>query len=184
MNTTMKAGAGRAQPNKDMTDHLHLVNQLAHHDAAISSFGSRMTAVESTLSHVQDKLQNVDSRMQSGFAEIGGLIKENKAQQGPGIVEVVKLAVSIVALGAAGAAVVTFLVTSHVEPKLQKLNDTTEVLKDFRTRDEETRTRELEQLKEMRREHVDNSIESLQQKVDNMLAIREWGPVVVQKGAR
>lgn len=183
MKGTSEAGRFTPPPGKTMmTDHLHLVNQLAHHDAAISAFGSRMTAVESTLGHVQDKLSNVDSRMQSGFAEVSGLIKESRAQQGPGMSETVKLAVAACSLVALSSAAIMFLVNSGVEPKLRELTLHTQKLGELRARDEDQRSRELEKLREDEKSDLETSVLELRRTVDEMQTSKNWNQVIIKKG--
>lgn len=180
---TQRAGTGKPHHEPDMTDHLHLINQIAHHDAAINAFGSRMTAVESTLGHVQDKVSAIDSHMRTGFASVEGLIKEERAGHGPGLFDILKAAAAMVALGAAGATTVTFLVTSHVAPSIQKLDDKTAYLSSLRERDEAVRNRELEALRAKEQDSVAKKIESLEGTLLELRTNKAWNQVIIKKAS-
>lgn len=180
--TTPFAGTTKPLGETNMTDHIQLISQIAHHDAAINAFGSRMTAVESTLGHVQDKVSAIDSHMRSGFASIEGLIKEEKAGHGPGMIDIIKAAVAMVALGAAGATTVTFLVTSQVTPGVQRLDDKTAYLSKMRERDEDIRDRQLEGLRAKEQDAVAKKLESLEGTILELRTNKAWNQVTIRKG--
>ena len=181
--TTPPMGAAKPKNETAMTEHIHLISQIAHHDAAINAFGSRMTAVESTLGHVQDKVSAIDSHMRSGFASIEGLIKEERAGHGPGLIDIVKASVAMVALMAAGATTVTFLVTSHVAPSVQKLDDKTTYLSTLRERDEAIRDRELEGLRAKQEDTIAKKLESLEGTLLELRTNKAWNQVIIKKGS-
>ena len=166
----------------DMTDHLQLISQIAHHDAAISAFGSRMTAVESTLGKVQDQVSAIDNRMQTGFSNIEGLIKEEKASHGPGFFDILKSAATIVAIGAAAATTITFLVTAQMTPVVQKIDDRTSYLTKMRDRDEDHRDRAFEGLKAKQEEMLSKKLESLEGTLLELQTNKAWNQVTIRKG--
>lgn len=144
-----------------VTDHLHLINQVAHHDAALSAFGSRMSAVEGTLSHVQDKVMALDSKMSAGFGSLESLIRENRASQGPRMGEILKGVATGGAIIAMSAGAITMLVTSFVKPELVTLQQTTTELKKADQDREALEKAELLALRERRREQVDQTLQKL-----------------------
>jgi hypothetical protein len=179
-----QTASGTSKIERDMADHLALVKTLAHHDAAISGLGTRMTGVETGLNHVNDKVSSLDNRVAQGFGEVLSQIRESKASQGPGLGDSIKMAVGSVSLVAAAVVVVTFLVTSYVDPKLEKINSKAETLMGLRQRDENERAREYERLREGRHERVDGEIERLTEELDAVQAKAGWGNVVIDRGAR
>ena len=181
--TTPLAGAAKPQTEIAMTDHIQLISQIAHHDAAINAFGSRMTAVESTLSHVQDKVSAIDNHMRTGFASIEGLIKEEKAGHGPGLFDILKSAAAMVAIGAAGATTITFLVSSQMAPTVQKLDDRTSYLQKLRDRDEDNRYRVFEGLRAKQEEMVAKKLESLEDTVLELQTNKAWNQVTIKKAS-
>jgi hypothetical protein len=144
-----------------MTDHLHLVNQIAHHDAAIGALGARMTGVESTLSHVQDKVMSLDTKVSGGFSSLESLIRENKATQGPGISDVMRGVATGGAIIAMSAGAITMLVTSFVKPELVELQIKTNNLEKIDERRTAAEHSEREELRERRRQQIDETIEKL-----------------------
>jgi hypothetical protein len=111
-----------------MSDHFHLVNQLAHHDAAIGALGSRMTGVEASLTHVQERVGALDNKVSAGFSSVEALIRENRATQGPSMPDVMRGLVTGGALIAMSAGAITVLVTSFVNPDLVALDHKTTAL--------------------------------------------------------
>lgn len=164
----------------DMTDYMSLARTQAHHDAAITGLGTRMTGVESGLSNVNEKVSSLDSRVAQGFGEVLSQIREGKASQGPGLPESIKLAVGLVSLGAAAIAVVTFLVTSNVEPKLERITSTTDNLTGLRARDEDERRRDYESLRDKRYERFDSAIDKLSSRINDLDAKTGWNPVTIE----
>jgi CII-binding regulator of phage lambda lysogenization HflD len=165
-----------------MSENLALAKTLAHHDAAISGLGSRMTGVEAGLNHVNEKVSTLDSRVAQGFGEVLSQIRESKAAQGPGFSDSIRMTVGMVTLGAAAVAAVTFMVSSFVEPKLQKLTDVTEKLDRNFERDQDAKQREYEKLKELRREEIDSKLEKLSEQASQLPS--GWGTVVIEKGSK
>lgn len=176
----MTSAQEKTKFENDMNDHLSLAKTLAHHDAAIFGLGTRMTGVEAGLSHVNEKVSTLDSRVAQGFGEVLSQIRESKAAQGPGFSDSIKLSVGIVSLGAAAIAAVTFLVASFVEPKIEKINASTDVLSSLRTRDEIERAREYEKLRDGRYQQYDNAIEKLSNRVNDLDAKAGWNSVTVE----
>lgn len=104
-----------------MSEQFHLVNQLAHHDAAIGALSSRMTGVEASLTHVQERVGALDNKVSAGFSGLEALIRESRATQGPSMPDVLKGLVTGGALIAMSAGAITVLVTSFVNPDLVAL---------------------------------------------------------------
>jgi hypothetical protein len=165
----------------DMADSLQLAKTLATHDAAITGLGSRMSGVENGLNHVNEKVSTLDSRVAQGFGEVLSQIRESKASQGPGLSETVKIVVGGASLVVMAAAAVTFLVTSHVEPRLLEIANKTEALTSLRSRDEQERQKELELLREERREKIDTVLERLAEQVKDIDAKAGWAATVERK---
>jgi hypothetical protein len=164
------------QQNRTMTDHLHLINQVAHHDAALGAFGSRMTAVEGTLAHVQDKVNNLDVKVGAGFGNLESLIREGKATQGPTLGDLLKGVATGGAIIAMSAGAITMLVTSFVKPELVELRAVateTRTEADALRRAEEKRIEadraELMALQERRRQMIDDKFEMLTER-----AFKDW----------
>lgn len=144
-----------------LTDHLHLVNQIAHHDAAIGSLSSRMTGVESTLSHLQDRVMGLDSKVSAGFGSLESLIREGKAGQGPTFAEILKGIATGGAIVAMSAGAITMLVTSFVKPDLVQLQIKTDKLSASDEMRAASEKAELLALRERRREQIDKTMEKL-----------------------
>lgn len=165
-----------------MTDHLHLVNQLAHHDAAISALGSRMTGVESSLGHVQEKVGTLDSKVSAGFSNLESLVREGKASQGPTLGELLKGVATGGAIVGMSAGAITMLVTSFVEPKVVSLETKTTWLEEREKERMEVDRTELHALKERRREYVDDTLDKLSAKAARLLELRSWDAEVKKVG--
>lgn len=157
-----------------MTDHLHLVNQLAHHDAAIGALGSRMSGVESALSHVQDKVSDLDGKVSEGFGSLESLIRENKASQGPGIYDLMKGVATGGAIVAMSAAAITMLVTSFVAPELTSLKERTGVLSTDLTHRAEGDRQELLSLRNQQRDLIDNKLLDLNRMIVDLQGRIGW----------
>jgi hypothetical protein len=144
-----------------MTDHLHLINQIAHHDAAIGALSSRMTGVESTLAHVQDKVMGLDSKVSTGFSSLESLVREGKASQGPGLPEMLKGVATGGAIVGMSAAAITMLVTSFVKPELVTLQQATHDLKAREEIRSAAERSEYSAIKDRRRQQIDDVLEKL-----------------------
>lgn len=159
---------------RGFTDHLHLINQVAHHDAALGAFGSRMSAVEGTLAHVQDKVNSLDMKVSSGFASVESLIRENKAGQGPSLGELLKGVATGGAVIAMSAGAITMMVTSFVEPKLTMLAKTTEMLEQKEALRRASEVDEHTALKERRREYIDDTLKLLSGQAFKLRGLMPW----------
>jgi hypothetical protein len=147
--------------NPELSDHSRLVIQSAENAAAIGVLGSRVTGVESTLSHVQDKVMSLDSKVASGFSTIESLIRENKASQGPGLPDILKGVATGGAIIAMSAGAITMLVTSFVKPDLVALQQVTDNLRTREDARREAERRELLDMKEERQKQINQAIEKL-----------------------
>lgn len=145
----------------EMSDHSRLVIQSAENAAAIGVLGSRVTGVESTLSHVQDKVMSLDSKVSSGFSSIESLIRENKAGQGPGLSDILRGVATGGAIIAMSAGAITMLVTSFVKPDLVALQQVTDNLRMREDSRREAERRELLDMKEQQQQQINKAIEKL-----------------------
>lgn len=157
-----------------MSEHLHLVNQLAHHDAAIGALSSRMTGVEATLGHVQEKVGALDSKLTTGFSAVESLIRENRAAQGPGLADLLRGVATGGAIVGMSAAAITMLVTSFVEPKLVAVQKVSEYLVKQENERSNAELNELYQLRDRRRDRLDE----LSDQVGRLMEYRAWSPTV------
>jgi hypothetical protein len=150
-----------ANSNAELADHSRLVIQSAENAAAIGVLGSRVTSLESTLSHVQDKVMSLDSKVASGFSTLESLIREGKAGQGPGLAEILKGVATGGAIIAMSAGAITMLVTSFVKPELVEITATVDQLQKIDTQRSEAERQELLALRERRRQMIDEQLKDL-----------------------
>lgn len=129
-----------------MSEQFHLVNQLAHHDAAIGALSSRMTGVEASLTHVQERVGALDNKVSAGFSGLEALIRESRATQGPSMPDVLKGLVTGGALIAMSAGAITVLVTSFVNPDLVALEHKTTALSERLTNTHENLSKKIDRV--------------------------------------
>lgn len=161
-----------------------LISTLAHHDAAISTLGGRMTGVEAGLTSLQSEVSDLDHKVGDGFAQLSSLVRENQAGKGPGMAEVLKVVATGGAVLAMSATAITVLVTSFTAPQLTKLESKADGLERDNDARLEAERNELQRLREQRRDRLETKLDELMGEVSGLKEKYQWSARVEPTGGK
>jgi flagellar capping protein FliD len=163
MNTEVK-GAG-------MTDG-EWVSTLLKHDHVIGDLSKRMTGVESTLSALTTEVRAVDTKLNSGFANMDRQFAEMKGGKGPGLSESMRMVYTGGGIVVMTAGAIMFLVQAYNAHTITKL-EAGHASVERREHDERA------ELQRFRRER-EESVKELRAAVDDLKARVAWQPTKIE----
>jgi hypothetical protein len=159
------------------------VSTLLKHDHVIGDLSKRMTGVEATLSTLTTEVRGVDTKLNSGFANIDRQFAEMKGGKGPGLNEGMRMVYTGGGIVVMTAGAIMFLVQAYNAPTITKL-ETGHASVQRREQDEHA---ELQQLRRERAESADASVKELREGVGHLKTVVEelkarvaWAPTKIE----